>query len=66
MEDRFIDAFAETIREQIVKKNQIAIKGLGSFYFKHRNQHQKQFDDGRVVMMPPKDQIKFTPANGNE
>lgn len=54
-------AFSELIREEVIKRNKVDIKGLGSFRLSHRKQGQQQFEDGRVVMVPPKDEIIFTP-----
>lgn len=61
MNQEFLHAFSEVIREQVSHKNDIEVDGLGVFGYKHHQQFQKQFDDGRVVMMPPKDIITFTP-----
>lgn len=59
MDQKFIGALSEIIREEVVNKNEISVEGLGVFKPKHKKQYQKQFDDGRVVMMPPKDKISF-------
>lgn len=61
MDKKFIKAFAEVIREQIARKDAVKLKGVGTFSYKHRKQFQQQYEDGRVVMMPPKDTIVFTP-----
>ncbi|MCW9708439.1 HU family DNA-binding protein [Fodinibius salsisoli] len=61
MDEEFLKAFAEVVREQVVCKNKIEIDGIGSFYVEHQKQFQKQYDNGRVVMMPPKDEIRFIP-----
>lgn len=63
MDKNFEKAFAELIREQVLKKNEVVVEGLGSFDFEHRQQYQQQYNDGRVVMMPPKDTIRFIPEN---
>lgn len=61
MDQQFLKAFSEIVREQIVRKNEVKVEGVGSFQFKHQKQFQKQFKNGRVVMMPPKDTIRFVP-----
>lgn len=61
MDQEFLGALAEVIREELTKKNEITIDGLGVFKPEHQKQYQQQFDDGRVVMMPPKDKITFIP-----
>lgn len=54
-------ALAEVIREQAIKKNSIKIDGLGTFKPVHKKQYQNQYVNGRIVMIPPKDYILFTP-----
>ncbi len=61
MDQEFLHAFVEVVREQIAQRNSVRIEGVGSFRVEHRKQFQKQYDNGRVVMMPPKDTISFTP-----
>lgn len=61
MDQTFLRAFSEVIREQVSKKNEVDVKGLGVFGYQHHKQYQKQYDDGRVVMMPPKDILTFIP-----
>lgn len=61
MEKEFLSAFADIIREQVVQKNEVQISDLGVFKREHVSQFQEQFADGRVVMMPPKDEIRFIP-----
>lgn len=63
MEEQFLKAFTEVVREQVSRKNKVQIEGIGSFKLEHKKQFQKQYDNGRVVMMPPKDLIRFTPEN---
>jgi nucleoid DNA-binding protein len=63
MEQEFLNAFAEVVREEVARKNKVEIDGIGSFKVEHRKQFQKQYENGRVVMMPPKDRIRFTPEN---
>jgi nucleoid DNA-binding protein len=59
MDTEFIHAFKEVLREQFVNKNSVEIEGLGTFEVKHYEQHQKSFDNGKVVMMPPADVVEF-------
>ncbi len=66
MDREFLKAFSEIVREEVVRKNEVHIDGMGSFQFEHQKQFQKQFENGRVVMMPPKDTITFTPENEQE
>lgn len=59
MNIEFIVAFKEVLREQFVNKNSVEIDGLGQFDVKHINQHQKTYDNGKVVMVPPADVLEF-------
>lgn len=61
MEPRFIKNFIKVVKEQVAKDNRIQIDGFGQFLKVHQTQTQKKLDDGRVVLMPPKDKIEFKP-----
>lgn len=61
MEKEFLDAFKDIIREQTVQKKVVHIKGLGAFKREHIKQFQEQYADGRVVMLPPRNVIRFIP-----
>ncbi len=61
MDQKFLTAFANVIRDQLVRKNSIQIKGLGTFKQEHVQQFQQQHSNGQVVMMPPKDVVTFIP-----
>ena len=63
MDKEFLTAFTDIIREQVAQKNEIRIQDLGTFKKDHRKQFQQQRSNGQVVMMPPKDTIKFLPDN---
>ncbi len=63
MDKQFLKAFSEIVREEVARKNEVQLDGVGRFEFQHQKQFQKQFDSGRVVMMPPKDTITFIPEN---
>lgn len=56
----FIEAFGIVIRDQIIMKNSVEVKGLGTFKAVHHSQKQEKRADGTTVMMPPKDVIEFT------
>lgn len=55
----FLKAFGLTIRDQIIMKNSVDIKGLGRFKAEHTSQQQARNASGKLVMQPPKDSIKF-------
>lgn len=61
MDSKFIKAFKEIVREEIVKRNIIQIEGFGKFELMHQKQFQKKGADGQTLMMPPKDIVVFTP-----
>lgn len=63
MDKQFLKAFSEIVREEVASKNEVQLDGVGCFQFEHQKQFQKQYDNGRVVMMPPKDTITFVPEN---
>jgi len=47
------------MREQVVNKKRVELEGLGQFEVVHKEQHQKTFENGKVVMMPPEDVLEF-------
>ncbi len=55
----FLKAFGITIRDQIIMKNSVEVKGLGVFKSEHTSQQQEKRADGSIVMLPPKDSIEF-------
>lgn len=63
MDKEFLDALSDVIRETITQKDEVSIDGLGVFKPRHRKQFQEQYDNGRVVMMPPADSLQFIPDN---
>lgn len=63
MNKQFLKAFSEVIRREVAQKNEVQLEGVGAFRHQHQKQFQKQFKNGRVVMMPPKDTISFIPEN---
>lgn len=63
MDEQFLKAFSEVVRQEVARKNEVRLEGVGAFRHHHQKQFQKQFDNGRVVMMPPKDTILFIPEN---
>ncbi len=59
MTKEFLQAFSIVIRDQIIMKNSVEIKGLGTFKAVHFSQQQEQRADGVTVMVPPRDAIEF-------
>lgn len=56
----FLETLGIVIRDQIIMKNSVEIKGLGTFKAVHQNQRQEKQADGKNVMLPPEDTIEFT------
>jgi len=59
MEKIFLKAFKETIREELLSNNMVQIDGFGRFEKVHQNQRQKKYENGRIVLLPPRDMITF-------
>lgn len=59
MDKEFLQAFSEVVRSQLAHRCDVELEGIGVFKAEHQKQYQQQYQDGRVVMMPPKDTIKF-------
>ena len=61
MDKKFTKTLRKILRNQLVKKNKIHIKGVGTWQLKHQTQYQENRHDGRVIMQPPRDVIDFAP-----
>lgn len=59
MTKEFFDTLGIVIRDQIIMKNSVEIKGLGTFKAVHTNQQQQKNAEGTNVMVPPSDTIEF-------
>lgn len=66
MDSEFLKAFSEVVREEVARKNKVELDGIGAFKLEHQKQFQRQYENGRVVMMPPKDTITFIPKTSKE
>lgn len=55
----FLKVFGLTIRDQIIMKNSVEVKGLGTFKAEHIGQKQEKNADGKFIIKPPKDSIDF-------
>lgn len=70
MEPKFVKTFIQVMKEQLAQDNLIHLEGLGKFQKTHQTHSQKKLDDGRVMLMPPKDIIEFkpeiSPVNDNQ
>lgn len=63
MTKEFLETLGIVIRDQIIMKNTVEVKGLGTFKPVHHNQRQEKRADGSNMVMPPKDTIEFTAEN---
>lgn len=54
-------ALKDIIREQAIKKDSVKIEGLGTFKPVHKKQHQEMDKNGKIILIPPQDQIHFIP-----
>lgn len=60
MTKEFLENLGIVIRDQIIMKNSVEIKSVGTFKAVHHNQKQEKRADGTNVMLPPEDTIEFT------
>ncbi|MEX0719742.1 MAG: HU family DNA-binding protein [Balneolaceae bacterium] len=59
MTKEFLETLGIVIRDQVIMKNSVEIKGLGTFKAVHQNQKQEKRADGTNVMIPPSDSVEF-------
>ena len=58
--DDVIDAFTETVKQQLSAGNAVAVPGLGTFSVEHRPSAVQNEEDVRRLV-PPRDEVVFTP-----
>lgn len=63
MKKEFLDALTESIKDRLIVKEEVTIKGLGRFRTRHQKQVQQEDESGRIMLYPPRDVIEFTPEN---
>lgn len=61
MKPLFIKKLKDVIREQVANNNRVLLDGVGEFHKVHQKQKQKKDENGRVVILPPRDTIEFKP-----
>jgi nucleoid DNA-binding protein len=61
MQDELTQQLAQLIRDELLKNNQVEIKGLGIFSRKHIPAEEETKPDGTIMLHPPKDTIEFEP-----
>lgn len=59
MDDDFLQAFREVVREQLIQHNKVHIKELGIFNPVHLSQRKWEYKNGKVVLLPPKEYVEF-------
>ena len=62
MDEEFLEAFKEVVREELIQHNKVHIEGLGTFSPMHRSQRKWEYKNGKVVLLPPKDYVESTNA----
>lgn len=66
MDKEFLQTFSTVVRNQLAHKCEVELEDIGVFKLEHQKQHQQQYQDGRVVMMPPRDVIKFVAEKSSQ
>jgi nucleoid DNA-binding protein len=59
MQDQFLQAFKDVVRDQLIQRNKVYIEDLGTFKPVHLTQRKWEYKDGKVVLLPPKDHLEF-------
>jgi nucleoid DNA-binding protein len=60
MTQKFQKALVEVLRDQLLNQKIVHIHGLGSFRVDHKKQYTTKTEEGKSVIMPPRDVIIFT------
>lgn len=59
--DQIEHVLAEIVREALKTGKSVEVPGLGIFAVAHHESTQRQAEDGEVTLLPPRDEIVFTP-----
>ncbi len=64
-QDQIEKAFANLIREELIRSHSVEIDGIGTFSLKYHKPEEKERDDGTIVLMPPVRTLEFKPEGGS-
>lgn len=62
MDNKLLQSINTVLSETLKQHNDVSIRGLGSFSVVHKNQQYRQEKTGRVLLVPPADEVQFTPV----
>lgn len=62
MDNKLLEPINRVLCETLRQHKDVAIRGLGSFSIVHKNQQYSQQKSGRVLLVPPGDEVQFIPA----
>ena len=63
MDKKLFQSINTVLSEILKQHDDVAIRGLGRFSIVHKNQQYSQEKSGRVLLVPPADEVQFTPAS---
>lgn len=60
--DQVETVLAELIKEALERRESAHVPGLGTFTVRHKNSTLQRTEKGNMVLMPPTDEIVFSPS----
>ena len=60
--DDVLRAFGEVVRDCLMRRDDVAVPGLGTFEVRHHPSRVAEAEGGRRILQPPADVIVFEPA----
>lgn len=61
--DAELRAFAEAARERLMRREAVEVPGLGRLAAQHEPSRVSETEDGRRLLHPPRDVVRFEPAS---
>jgi nucleoid DNA-binding protein len=61
--DALLRAFADILRERLMRRESVAVPGLGTFHVRHEPSRVRQEAAGERALLPPRDLVAFEPAD---
>jgi nucleoid DNA-binding protein len=60
--DDVLRAFGEVIRDHLMRRDGVAVPGLGTFEVRHHPSRVTETESGQRFLQPPADLVVFEPA----
>lgn len=59
--DQIESVLADVVKDALTAREAVRVPGLGTFEVEHRHSSQIRTESGELKLLPPRDEIVFTP-----